>query len=287
MNKLGMRSTIQRYLPFTGRVAFTLIELLVVIAIIAILAGLLLPALAKAKVAAITTKCLSNKRQLQVACAMYSGDNKDYLVPNAPFGGVSVNTWCSNLGESWFNTDANTNPVPYRAALLAPFLSGQITVYGCPGDNIPSDNGTRIRSVSMNGQMGLNNATLLYGNTGWRQYTKNSDLSCPRPTDAWIFCDENMATLNDGFLQMSLNQALYPDIPANYHRGNCFTFADGHGEKHAWVEKTAPAGQGIVNCPYKYNFGAGGALGSGNNWPAAGARDRDWIWLTNHTACKR
>src|ERR1041385_7308084 len=60
---------------------FTLIELLVVIAIIAILAALILPALAKAKVEAQKTTCMNNLKQIQLAWLMYSGDNNEMIAP--------------------------------------------------------------------------------------------------------------------------------------------------------------------------------------------------------------
>ena len=70
---------------------FTLVELLIVIAIIAILAGLLLPALRKAKDTALSIRCSGKLKQIGLAATQYSSDNNDFALPYFNYGvpGVS------------------------------------------------------------------------------------------------------------------------------------------------------------------------------------------------------
>ncbi len=89
--------------PDLGKIrkAFTLIELLVVIAIIAILAGMLLPALAKAKAKGQAVRCLSNLRQWSLIVTMYTTDNSDKFM--ADYGPTAEGTWMFSLSNLYSN----------------------------------------------------------------------------------------------------------------------------------------------------------------------------------------
>lgn len=269
-----------------GQLAFTLIELLVVIAIIAILAAMLLPALAKAKARAVEVQCVNNVKQLQVGWNMYLGDSGDVMMPNSPLSAAGA-TWVGGGTESWGASPANTNIQYYETNLMAPYMGGQLAVYRCPADQIPSDNGQRIRTYSMQGQVGtLKN----YGNQVYaKAYLKMSDVtgSSPGPSDLIIFLEENMCSMNDGYLQVDNDftatpgnygaVGTFPDVPGSYHHWSCgISFADGHAEIHKWLNPP-------LKIPVVYNYTANNIPAGNPSGPNAG----DWMWFTSHCAAHK
>jgi prepilin-type N-terminal cleavage/methylation domain-containing protein len=251
-------SDVKRHPKLLG---FTLIELLVVIAIIAILAGMLLPALAKAKTKAHGIACLSNLKQLGLSWTMYTLDNDDRVAPNGGnnqdgFNAANMqhypNTWCAG----WLDLPAandNTNTLYLMRSHLWPYHNS-LGVWKCPADNsIDKRTGkARVRSMSMNNWMNPpgGEGSQWNGQTKFRLIRKTSDMVDPAPSRTWLLIDEREDSINDGFFVVDMKG--YPgtpggimlvDYPASYHnRAGGINFADGHSEIRKWMDpRTIPA----------------------------------------------
>ena len=238
---------------------FTLIELLVVIAIIAILAGMLLPALAKAKSKTIGIRCMSNMKQLQLCWGMYSLDNNDKIAPVDDTGTSATAAigkyWCAgNMADS--SQNVNTNIV--KQGLLFKYNT-EMNIYKCPADisqqYYPVKRGPlRIRSMA---------ASQTFSTGFWlpsppyKTYSKTSQV--PRPSMMFVFIDEHPDSINDGAFAVKISFTLpgtyIIDTPAGYHNGAAgLSFVDGHSEIRKWKDRrTSPKRATQANFPTPNN----------------------------------
>jgi len=204
---------------------FTLIELLVVIAIIAILAGMLLPALSKSKAKAVAVKCQSNVEQFTTGIHLYSTEADDHLTEpnwNSPW---VAKGWLYDAAPgsvpNLFVAPYLTNPeLAYQGGLLWPYLR-TMGIYRCPAERTNAIASFPSRANKL-GSFLMNGAVCGYGAVGGRSY--RTTQFAPDAIIFWQALELNAGDWNDGSSRPS------EGVTKIHNMGTTVGVVDGHVE---------------------------------------------------------
>ena len=202
--------------------SFTLIELLIVIAIIAILAGMLLPALNQARRKARSNKCASNLKELSREILLYSDDCDGYFLPVA---------WSVSNKEYWWGSILGSHGCKFLNATVGWKKGG---VIHCPDEKTPSmtSGSSNYRANSHFADYGMNHYVRKYNVT--TKWGKQSQLT-QSPSQRMLLADGNVS--KNWFVRIGCVGANIDELKFGWRHGNFVnaSFEDGHV---ATVKKT-------------------------------------------------
>ena len=267
--------------PSGSRSGFTLIELLVVIAIIAILAGMLIPALSKAKLKATGAVCMNNQKQLMLGFTMYTTDNNDRMLgitpPEAPRDLTAGGYWVQP------NVAAGQTIAQAMTQVKIAMSNSPLTVYvkALDSHQCPSDTRTRRLKPGFGWAFGSYSKTDGMNGGGWvgtNPWRKITDVV--QPSEAAVFVEEaDPRGANLGTWVLNSAQPVGWVDPFAIFHGNwsSFAYADSHVGGHAWkdrevIKAARDSGQGIAS----FYWAGGTANNPDFRWMHANYRHRDY-----------